>query len=299
MILSQALFLSLGEITEPVITRYRLGLILHGLYASRSFQGETLDDLKNGPVTSEEFDFRLHELEYQKVLKSHPNFPSKAYRLLGRKGESPEEVACTIDPFCYLSHLSAMCHHGLTNRLPVKLFVSSPALSMWKVEAEARMKKDLGSHYDTYCESGMPRLTRLNLSKIGRMDVHRFHSSHWGAYVNVRGRTLRVASIGRTFLDMLRNPELCGGMRHVIEVYEQHAETYLPLIIDEVERNGSPIDKVRAGYLLDEKLGIKNEVVESWTAFAQRGGSRKLDAAGEYAPVWSAKWCLSLNLGNL
>jgi hypothetical protein len=298
MILSQALFLSLGEITEPVITRYRLGLILHGLYTNQSFQGETLDDLKSESVTLEEFQFRLHELEYLKLLKSHPNFPSKAYRLLGRKGESPEEVACTIDPFCYLSHLSAMCHHGLTNRLPVKLFVSSPALSMWKVEAEARMKKDLGSHYDTYCESGMPRLTRLNLSKIGRMDVHRFHSSHWGAYVNVRGRTLRVASIGRTFLDMLRNPELCGGMRHVIEVYEQHAETYLPLIIDEVERNGSPIDKVRAGYLLDEKLGIKNEVVESWTAFAQRGGSRKLDAAGEYIPVWSSKWCLSLNLPN-
>lgn len=298
MILSQAIFLSLGEITEPVITRYRLGLILHELYASRTFQGETLEDLKNGPVTSEEFDFRLHELEYQKVLKSHPNFPSKAYRLLGRKGESAEEVACTIDPFCYLSHLSAMSHHGLTNRLPVKLFVSSPAFSKWKAEAEGRMKKDLGSDYDAYCESGMPRLMRLNFSKIGRMDVHRFHSSHWGAYVNVRGRTLKVSSIGRTFLDMLRNPELCGGMRHVIEVYEQHAETYLPLIVDEVERNGSPIDKVRAGYLLDEKLGLGNETMEGWLAFAQRGGSRKLDASGEYAPVWSAKWCLSLNLAT-
>jgi predicted transcriptional regulator of viral defense system len=158
------------------------------------------------------------------------------------------------------------------------------------------MKKDLGTGYDAYCENDMPRLTRLNLSRIGRMDVHRINSNQWGAYINVRGRTLRVSSIGRTFLDMLRNPELCGGMRHVIEVFEQHAETYLQLIVDEVARNGSPIDKVRAGYILDEKLRIRNETVERWAEFAQRGGSRKLDASGEYAPVWSDKWCLSLNL---
>lgn len=296
MILSQALFLSLGEITEPVITRYRLGLVLHELYTKRSYQGESLDGLTGDHATLEEFNFRLHELEYLGILKSHPNFPSKAFRLLGRKGESAEEVACTIDPFCYLSHLSAMSHHGLTNRLPVKLFVSSPALPAWKVEAEARMKKDLGLDYDAYCENGMPRLTRSNLSKIGRMDVHRFNSNQWGAYINVRGRTLRVSSIGRTFLDMLRNPELCGGMRHVIEVHEQHAETYLLLIVDEVDRNGTPIDKVRAGYILDEKLQIRNEKVDGWVGFAQRGGSRKLDASGEYAPVWSDKWCLSLNL---
>lgn len=296
MVLSQALFLSLGEITEPLITCYRLGLVLHELYAKGSYQGEALDGLTGNQATMAEFNFRLHELEHLGVLKSHPNYPSKAFRLLGRKGESAEDVACTIDPFCYLSHLSAMSHHGLTNRLPVKLFVSSPSLPTWKAEAEARMKKDLGADYDDYCGNGMPRLVRLRLSKIGRMDVHRFQSNHWGAYINVRGRTLRVSSIGRTFLDMLRNAELCGGMRHVLEVFELHAETYLPLIVDEVDRHGSPIDKVRAGYILDEKLQIRNEKVEGWVNCAQRGGSRKLDASGEYAPVWSDKWCLSLNL---
>lgn len=296
MIISQALFLSLGEITEPVITCYRLGLVLNQLYKNSSYQGEALDGLTGDRATSKEFAFRLHELVHMGILKSHPNYPSKAFRLLGRKGESAEEVACTIDPFCYLSHLSAMSHHGLTNRLPVKLFVSSPSISRWKAEAESRMKKDLGANYEGYCENGMPRLVRLRLLKIGRMDVHRFQSNHWGAYINVRGRTLRVSSIGRTFLDMLRNPELCGGMRHVMEVFESNAETYLPLIVDELERNGSPIDKVRAGYILDEKLKIRNEKVEGWVSCAQRGGSRKLDASGEYVPVWSDKWCLSLNL---
>ena len=159
------------------------------------------------------------------------------------------------------------------------------------------MKKDLAEDFNAYFENNMPPLTRLRLSKIGRMEVNRFSSIHWGAYINVRGRTLRISSIGRTFLDMLRDPQLCGGMRHVMEVFEEHGATYLPLIVDEIDRNGVPIDKVRAGYILDEKLGIKNDRIEAWVAFAQRGGSRKLDASDEYVPVWSGKWCISLNLG--
>jgi predicted transcriptional regulator of viral defense system len=296
MVFFQAVFLSLGEITEPVITRYRLGLLLHALYANRQFQGEPLDGLTRKLPTRADFEFHLHELEHMGILKDHPNFPGKAFRLLGRKEENGEDVACTIDPFCYLSHLSAMTHHGLTNRLPVKLFVSSPAPSQWKAEAESRMRKDLGADYEAYHESGMPRLSRIKFTKIGRMDVHCFEASHRGAYINIRGRTLRVSSIGRTFLDMLRNPELCGGMRHVVEVFEAHAAIYLQLITEEVDRNGKPIDKVRAGYLLDEKLGLGNDMIGAWAAFAQRGGSRKLDASGPYVPVWSPKWCLSLNL---
>lgn len=296
MELSKALFLSLGDVEEPVITRYRLGLILHQLYSSKAYLGEKLDGLQKDHATHLEFDFRLHELEYSGILKAHPNFKSTTFRLLGRKGENPEEVVCSIDPFCYESHLSAMSYHGLTNRLPVKMFVSSPAPKDWNAQAEARMRKDLGESYESYCENGMPRLTRPKLTKIGRMEIHCFNSIHWGAYTNVRGRVLRISSIGRTFLDMLRNPELCGGMHHVLEVYQSHAATYLTLIVDEIDRNGAPIDKVRAGYLLSERLEIQSDTVESWVKFAQRGGSRKLDASGEYLPVWSPKWCLSLNL---
>lgn len=296
MKISQAFSLSLGDLTEPVVTRYRLGLVLHALYIEREYGGEKLEALTIDPGLLSEFELRLHELQHLGILKSHPNFPGKVFRLLGRKDESAGEVVCTVDPFCYISHISAMAHHGLTNRLPVKLFISSPPLSQWKAEAETRMRKDLGAGYDAYIKSGMPRLARTNIAKIGRMEVHRFHSSHRGAFVNVRGKVLRVSSIGRTFLDMLRDPDLCGGMRHVIEVFEAHAGIYLPLIVDEVERNGHPIDKVRAGYILDEKLGLRNETAEGWVAFAQRGGSRKLDASAPYVPVWSSKWCLSLNL---
>lgn len=53
-------------------------------------------------------------------------------------------MACVVDPFAYLSHLSAMEYHGLTQRMPSMLFLSSPAPIEWKTFAEARMWQDLG-----------------------------------------------------------------------------------------------------------------------------------------------------------
>ncbi len=248
-------------------------------------------------ATSTDFNRNISFLKTNGILANDRDFPNRVYRLLGRINTGVEEVACTIDPFSYISHLSAMSHHGLTNRLPVKLFISSPAPKKWREEANKQMIKDLGDDLSRYREEGqMPLLVRLNMKKIGTTDIHRFNSIHWGAYRNVRGKATRVSTIGRTFLDMLKNPELCGGISHVLEVFEKQAKTYLPTIVQEIDRNGSPIDKVRAGYIIDEKMKLQNEVVESWVKFATRGGSRKLDPTEEYMPNWSEKWCLSINI---
>ncbi len=98
----------------------------------------------------------------------------------------------------------------------------------------------------------------------------------------VRGRPIRVSTIGRTFLEMLKNPELCGEINHVLDVFEEYGEKHIRLITDDIDKNGTPIIKVRAGYILDELLNVKSEVIEKWSSFAQRGGSRKLDPKSEY-----------------
>ncbi len=293
---AKAMTLSLGGLTGPVFTRYQLGLVLHGLYAKKSYQGEAIEGIEQEVGEFQEFKRSLKELETRGILRPFPGLSLSAYSLLTRKEITPEEVACTVDPFCYVSHLSAMAHHGLTNRIPTKLFVSSPKATDWRKHAEAQMQKDLGNGFDAYRENGMPLLTRIKMEKLRKTQIHRFDATHLGAYKNVRDKPLRVSTMGRTFLDMLRNPELCGGIHHVLEVYEESAKTYQRLIVDEIDRHGAPIDKVRAGYILSEKLLIQDEVVESWVKFAQRGGSRKLDAAGEYIAEWSDKWCLSLNV---
>ncbi len=296
MTLSKALVLSLAKVEEPVITLYQLGLALHRLYLDKEYGGEPLLQLKKDFADHAAFFQQQKKLEDDGILIPCKGVQGPVYTLPGRKDAEAEEMVCAIDPFCYLSHFSAMEYHGLTDRLPVRLFVASPKREDWKAFAGERMRRDLGETMDDYLLHGLPPLTRHAFDRIGRQEVHRFNASHLGAFKHVSGKVTRVATLGRTFLDMLRNPELCGGMRHVVEVYARHGAEYLPLIVGEIEQHGAPIDKVRAGYLLEEQQGLSDPAFQRWQACAQRGGSRKLDPAGEYLPRWSEKWCLSLNL---
>ncbi|MEW6267656.1 MAG: hypothetical protein AB1641_31680 [Thermodesulfobacteriota bacterium] len=294
--LDKAVALSLGDMDQPVITAYRLGLFLWRLHHAGQYQGQRLNVLKDIPEGGD-FARMVAKLEEAGVLQEGKGFPRRSvYHVLGRERGAPEDVACAVDPFAYVSHLSAMAYHGLTDRIPQMLFLSSPAPPKWRAFARERMAKDLGESFSAYHQSGLPRLHRIEFSKIARYTVNRYASLHPGAFKLVEGRSRRVATIGRTFLDMLRNPELCGGIRHVLDVFEEFGQRYLELIADEVDRHGKNIDKVRAGYVLEEHCRLNSERFEPWRRLVQRGGSRKLDPAGEYRETYSARWCLSLNI---
>jgi predicted transcriptional regulator of viral defense system len=290
----KAITLSLGNLEQPVISKYQFGLTVNKIYRSKIYSGEPVDLQKDFAEKADIAEY-LNSLLEKGVLFPHKNL-SNIFTLLGRSDGDPEDIACTVDPFCYISHLSAMSYHGLTDRIPEKLFVSSPSANTWRSFAKEKMQKDLGDAFESYCERGLPRLVKTNMNKINKTDLHCLGSNHLGAYKNVRGRSLRVSTIGRTFLDMLRNPELCGGINHILDVFHEYGEKYLRLITDDIDKHGEPIDKVRAGYILNERLGINNEVINGWASLAQRGGSRKLDSSSEYIPEWSDKWKISLNV---
>ena len=290
----KALTLSLGELNTPILTKYQLGLIIYSLYAKKEYKGDPINLTKEFAEPSD-LNKYLNQLLDDGILDEPRALPNGVYSILGRSNEDPAEIICTIDPFCYISHLSAMSYHGLTNRIPTKLFISSPGPKDWKIAATNRMQRDLDDQFQNYYRSGLARLVRPDVIRIRKTEIHRFNSKHLGAFTKIKNSPIRVSSIGRTFLDMLRNPELSGGINHVIEVFEEYGKKYIRLITDEIDQHGKPIDKVRAGYLFDERMGIKSDKVETWTAFAQRGGSRKLDASAEYMPTWSDKWLISIN----
>ncbi len=209
------------------------------------------------------------------------------------------EVACSVDPFAYVSHLSAMEYHGVTDRFSKILYLSTPSDREWKEQAAARMGKDLKELKEGYLAAKLPALRFQKLERIDGIRVELMRRSHRGAFKTIKSPFIRVAMVGRTFMDMLREPELCGGMQHVVDTYREYAVKYLNLIIDEVDKHGTSIEQARAGYLLETVCGLSDPIIDAWALKVQRGGSRKLDPQAEYAPFFSGRWGLSVNVPSL
>lgn len=280
----------LSELKHPVITRYQLGqLIFQAVQDQPTLNVDTTAYLECESA-----------LAQRGILKSIPNTPThSAYTLLGTALLDPRVLACGLDPFCYVSHLSAMEFHGLTDRMPEILYLSTPAPTQWRAYGLERMQHDLGDNLSTYMTAGFPPLQNIRFAKVLGKPVQRTSSLHLGAFRTYTEQHLRVSSLGRTFLDMLRTPERCGGIMHVIECYHEHAKPYLRLILDEIDQHGSPIDKVRAGFILEVLCGTTHERINHWKAFAKRGGSRKLDGSLDYSENFSEAWCLSINVPGI
>ena len=293
--LDQAASRALAEYPRPVLTSYRLGLVVYRLVQAGESAGQRL----NVRVPN-----RRHYTQVLKFLKSYALIAEvpgltrdTVFTLAGRASVSAAEIACTVDPFAYVSHLSAMEMHGLTDRVSQTLDLSSPDPKSWSRFAGELMQRDLGEQLAEYQAARFPRLTRMRIEKLMGRPVRVTHSVHLGAFRKTPDSEMRVATIGRTFLDMLREPALCGGIHHVLSVYREHASRNLNLIAAEVDQHGGAIDRVRAGYVLEEVCGLRHSSIETWRQSVARGGSRKLVAANEYAPQYSERWALSLNAG--
>lgn len=289
---TDALEQALLDADAPVITAYGLFVLGRNLFEQRDWRGEPL---KRMPPVWDQAGARnaISRLVERRFLVSDVDFGSGVWRVVqSARSGSAEEVACIADPFAYVSHLSAMQRYGLTERSPGALHLTTPARAVWNRLRDEKVGREL---------AGVPEGERPSLSKPGFSDTIRrrpvlvHETRHPAAPVSVRGESARVTSIGRTFADMLSEPGLCGGVRHVLDIWERDAEQWAPEIIGEVDRVHSQIVKVRAGYLLSEVLGVEDPRIDGWRRFAQRGGSRKLDPDGPYAPRFSDAWMISLN----
>jgi len=210
-----------------------------------------------------------------------------------------DDIVCLIDRFCHISHLSAMQRWGLTDRTPHALMISRPDDRTVAGLAAGVMDRD---DAEVPWADRPPRAVaspyRLNSiahpGHVRQRPVRLHRSRHASETVRERSGFARVSTVGQTFLDMLRRPSLCGGMSHVLDVWNEHAGDHLAAIVAAVDSAG-PVIRCRAGHILEERLGIGDPRVEAWRACAQRGGSRWRDPGRPYAPVWSETWMISLN----
>lgn len=287
----------LRELNQPVITDYDLCMTLFNLHQAKKYRREPLEITSQFLLGNEVYTDIIQPLIDRGIISPHKDFPAgRVFEIVGNRYQEPGDIACSVDPFAYLSHLSAMEYHGLTNRLPKLLFVSTPPRKEWSKFAAQKMEKDCRGFLNDYLKGQLPKLVNIQFDNIQKTQITSYASVHRGAFKIIEGRKLRVATIGRTFLDMLRRPDYCGGMRHVMEIFGSSAAQYKRLIIEELDRLGNSIEKARAGYLLEDYGHIQDEKLNEWATRVQRGGSRKLDPAGPYRETFSERWSLSLNV---
>ncbi len=237
-------------------------------------------------------------LRNQGIVKPDQDYPQH-FRVAAVPDLPADDVVCLLDRFCHVSHLSAMQLWGLTDRTPHQLMISRPDDRTVAGMAARIMDKDDAevpwTHRPARHAAGPYRLNNVAHPRLVRQRPVKLHKSrHPCGTVRDRSGFARVSTVGQTFLDMLRRPALCGGMAHVLDVWNAHAGDHLPAIVAAVDPAG-PVIKCRAGHIIEERLGIRDPRVEAWRPCAQRGGSRVLDPGRPYAPAWSETWMISLN----
>lgn len=283
------------SLAQPIITDYQIGLFIFQSYQLKEYNKNPLRLKKQSPEITD-YKRVVEILLNRKIISRTKEFPDSVFIISNKPPVSAEEFVCLINPFTYISHLSAMGYHGFSDYPQKKLYLSSPASSSYRNYVVAKMERDSGGEKNLkkYYEGSLPRLKALEISEIENKSVNIYHSNHIGSF-QAKGN-IKIANVERTFLDMLRKPDCCGGMQHVIQVYKKYALKYLTHILKEINEHGKPIEKVRAGYILEEYCDVEDVVIESWLKFVQRGGSRKLDPLKKYSTNYSERWCLSLNI---
>jgi predicted transcriptional regulator of viral defense system len=209
------------------------------------------------------------------------------------------QVMLDADPFCYLSHASALAVHRLAPE-PSELQVSTPERGLWSAQARVEMTAALGFELEDADEDDLPfPLTRPQPHAwIRDVTVHRHETRTPLPRDQLGPNPIRVTPIGMSFRDTLAAPAWCGGMPTIVALWRINAAGHRDAIIEAISASDEKIVRVRAGYLLEEMLGIEDPRIEAWVADAQRGSSRKLDPSAPYAPRFSARWMLSINVDD-
>lgn len=277
----------------PIISYYDFFVLGYDLFCKGHWEDEPLKRMPKGWDATRGRN-ALNNMERRRALVIDEDFRSNIWRVTqATRAGTAEEVACIADPFCYVSHLSAMQKYSLTERSPQALHLTTPSREVWS----ALRNKKIEGNLPLVERSERPVMVRSGFQKeIRRRPIVVHTSRHPWTPDQLNGEETRVTSVGQTFADMVTHPELCGGMRHVMDVWEREAEFWVEDILQAVDQIDSKIGKMRAGYLFSELLGIDDPTLENWEKFAQRGGSRKLDPDGEYVPVYSERWMISLNV---
>lgn len=287
----------LAELVEekgrPALQSFEFFELVERLHSEREARG--LQRLSGQADTNSAGRFR-RALVKRDIIVPDRDYTGVALRVLAVRDASAEGIATLLDPTCYVSHLSAMQRWGFTDRSPRALHLTRPDRAEARKRLYAFHDKFFASHKPASHYAGYVPVLVTHPEEVRRRPVSLLETKQSGENLVSRSDGVRVASVAQTFLDTLLRPDLCGGMGHVLDVWAEHALAHLEDVVRAVDTAPTAIAKVRAGYILEERLELSHPTVTSWRKHAQRGGSRVLDPDQPFAPTFSETWMLSLNV---
>lgn len=169
------------------------------------------------PAVSEE-DFLKYLLDgriLQQVDLESTRYPS--FRRYLVDGTTAFEVALSLRGGSYLSHASAVFLHGLTEQLPLRIYVNREQAP--KPEPEGKLTQEaltrafaLPARETSYILSGPGyEVVLLSGKSTGNLEV--------GTLKGTRGEPLAATKLERTLIDITVRPTYAGGPFQVLEAY--------------------------------------------------------------------------------
>lgn len=291
---------------RAVVTEFDLFLLARKLFRDRGYRGMKLPR-RNGTLDARRARKLLSDATFDlghwagevpsHYLPRDPDFTSVLFT--ASDGEAIK-VMLDADPFCYLSHASALAYHGMGADTS-ELHMSTPMRTQWASYARHYMEAMLGDDLtvaDDENQRQFPLTQPKPCLKVRGRPLHRHELSNPLPPTGWQTGSIRVSPPGATFRDTLAAPAWCGGMDQVIAIWRTHAARYADEIICAISEAPEKIVRVRAGYLLEEVLGIHDPRIEAWLVDTQRGSSRKLDPTAPYIGRFSTRWMLSINVNS-
>lgn len=293
----------LNDYPYSVITRERISEQIYIFYIAKEYKGQKIGLIRKAQASVNDYSNNISKLERAGLLVtlgelSPTDFYAKdylynSYVIRGKPEYSPQEIACTIYPHAYISKINAMAWYGITDRIPkvIRLTTCSPAEWRKKSLDEIRIASNIfiePMHFIPKFPKNMPILGKELIVST---------ETDFIEPVQIKNSPMKVSSIGKTFVDMLRVPKECGGIDHVIDTYIEYGSRYSSQIIDFLNEHGRKIDIARTGFVLQKIVGIDHPKLTEWQIESQRSrGSSKILVPGEpFSPIFDADWSLSLN----
>lgn len=292
----------LDDYPYSVITKENIALQIFRFYLDKNYKGERIQQIRKDYAAPKDYENNILKLQRSGVLSPidsggspfSRNQLQECYVIKGKPAYTPQEIVCALYPYGYISHLSAMEWHGLTDKIPVDVYFTTCSATDWRHRAVEQINIENAHLFDL-------RHFTAKYPKNIKIDGRPILISSETSYVEpleVSASPLRVSTVGKTFIDMLRDPQKSGGEEHVLEVFLEHGKKYSSLIISALEKYGRKIDRARTGFVLEKMVGIRNSKLEALRLESSktRGSSKVLSPNRPFSSEYDEEWSLSLNV---